>query len=175
MSDLSDFQKGQVIGACLPGASVTLSVLRTTVFIIMAAYTKHGKNSSANKNSGFRPKVNDRDSQTLRRIVSKQLQTTAAKCDSKTSIFTLNVLLLQKLITVHKANIHERATIATTLITNTKAKMRKRWCYDHKTWTFDQTNSSQVKSALLSILPPVQHIHTDNRNCVTLRPLVQIA
>uniref|UniRef100_A0A673KA24 Uncharacterized protein n=1 Tax=Sinocyclocheilus rhinocerous TaxID=307959 RepID=A0A673KA24_9TELE len=83
MSDLSDFQKGQIIGACLPGASVTLSVLRTTVFMIMAAYTKHGKNSSANKNSGCRPKVNHRDSRTLRRIVSKQLQTTAAKVTAK--------------------------------------------------------------------------------------------
>ncbi len=33
---------------------------------------------------------------------------------------------------------------------------------------------SQVKSslALLSILPHVQYIHTDNSNCVTLRPLV---
>uniref|UniRef100_A0A8C1VGK2 SUEL-type lectin domain-containing protein n=1 Tax=Cyprinus carpio TaxID=7962 RepID=A0A8C1VGK2_CYPCA len=32
--------------------------------------------------------------------------------------------------------------------------------------------SSQVKSALLSILPHVQYIHTENRNCVTLRPPV---
>ncbi len=29
---------------------------------------------------------------------------------------------------------------------------------------------SQVKSALLSILPHVQYIHTENWNCVTLRP-----
>ncbi len=32
--------------------------------------------------------------------------------------------------------------------------------------------SSQVKSALLSILPHVQYIHTENWNCVTLWPLV---
>ncbi len=36
------------------------------------------------------------------------------------------------------------------------------------------SRSSQVKSslALLSILPHVQYIHTENWNCVTLRPLV---
>ncbi len=45
----------------------------------------------------------------------------------------------------------------------------------HTCWTPSESNkfkSSQVKSALLSILPHVKHIHTENWNCVTLRPLV---
>ncbi len=42
----------------------------------------------------------------------------------------------------------------------------------HLNTTSFQVKSSQVKSALLSILPHVQYIHTENWNCVTLRPLV---
>lgn len=35
---------------------------------------------------------------------------------------------------LHKANIHERAETAKTLITDTYAEMPKRWCHAHKTW-----------------------------------------
>ncbi len=68
MSELSDFRKGQIMGACLTGASVNLTaqlfgVLETTVFMIMNAYTKHGKTSLEKKNSGQKQKVNDRDCQ----------------------------------------------------------------------------------------------------------------
>ncbi len=45
MCGLSDFQKGQII----------------TVFTNIIAYTKHGKTSSAKKNSGQNLNVNDRD------------------------------------------------------------------------------------------------------------------
>ncbi len=40
--------------------------------------------------------------------------------------------------------------------------------YKHSCWSSIQKS----KSALLSILPHVQHIHTENWNCVTLRTLV---
>jgi IS30 family transposase len=51
MRDLSDFERGQIIGARLAGTSVTetatlLGVWRATVSKVMSAYTNHGKTTS---------------------------------------------------------------------------------------------------------------------------------
>jgi hypothetical protein len=57
MGDMSDFERGQIVGAHLAGALVTktatlLGVSRETVSKVMSAYTNHGKTTSANRNSG---------------------------------------------------------------------------------------------------------------------------
>jgi hypothetical protein len=44
----------------------------------MTAYTNHGKISPAKRNSGRKPKLNERDRCTLKRIVSKNHRTAAA-------------------------------------------------------------------------------------------------
>jgi predicted transcriptional regulator len=54
MGDLSDFERGQMVGACLAGASVTKTatlsgVSRATVSKAMSAYTNHGKTTSATR------------------------------------------------------------------------------------------------------------------------------
>jgi hypothetical protein len=54
--DLSDFERGQIVSACLVGTSVTktatlLVMLRETVCEVMSAYTNHGK-TSVKRNSG---------------------------------------------------------------------------------------------------------------------------
>jgi hypothetical protein len=56
MEDFSDFERGQIVGAYLDGASMTktdtlLGVSRATVSKVMPAYTFHGK-TSVKKNSG---------------------------------------------------------------------------------------------------------------------------
>jgi hypothetical protein len=57
MSDLSDFESGQIAGARLAGESVTkpatlLCVSRATVSKVMSACTNHGKIISEKRNSG---------------------------------------------------------------------------------------------------------------------------
>jgi hypothetical protein len=57
IEDLSDFEKGQIVGARLAGASVTktvtlLGVSRATLSTVMSPYTNHGKKTSAKRNSG---------------------------------------------------------------------------------------------------------------------------
>jgi predicted transcriptional regulator len=62
MGNLSDFQRGQIVAAHLVGASVTktatfLGVSRAAVSKVMTAYTNYGKTSSAERNSGQKPKT----------------------------------------------------------------------------------------------------------------------
>jgi transposase len=66
MGDLSDFQRGQIVGAHLAGASVTkmtvlLGASRASVLSVVTAYTNHGTTSSAEKNIGRKPKLSERD------------------------------------------------------------------------------------------------------------------
>jgi hypothetical protein len=57
MGELSDFERVQIVGVCLAGASVTktatlLGVLSATISKVMLAYTNHGKTTSAKRYSG---------------------------------------------------------------------------------------------------------------------------
>ena len=49
MTDLSDFKRGQLVGACMAGTNMTkitesLGVARSTVSKVMTAFEKEGKN-----------------------------------------------------------------------------------------------------------------------------------
>jgi len=57
MGHFTDFQRGQIVGAHLAGASVTktatlLGVYRAALSKVMATYANHGRTSSAKSNSG---------------------------------------------------------------------------------------------------------------------------
>ena len=91
MGDFSDFQRGQIVGAHLAGASVTkmatlLGVSRAAVSKVMMTYTNHGRTSSAKRNSGQKPKLSERDRHTLKRIVSINHRSTAAKVTAEINI-----------------------------------------------------------------------------------------
>jgi transposase len=80
---LSDFERRQIVGARLAGASVTeiatlLGVSRATVSEVMSAHTNHGKTTSAKRNSERKSKLTEEDRRALRRIVSKNHRITAA-------------------------------------------------------------------------------------------------
>jgi len=91
MGDLSDFGTGQIVGACsavapLIKTATLLGVSRAAVSKVMTAYTNHGKTPSARRNSGQKPKLSEREHCTLKRIVSKNHRTTAAKVAAELNI-----------------------------------------------------------------------------------------
>jgi predicted transcriptional regulator len=91
MRDLSDFQRGQIVGVCLARVSATtkatlLGLSRAAVSKVITAYTNHGKTSSAKRNSGQKPKLNERVHRTLKRIVYKNRRTTAANMKIELSV-----------------------------------------------------------------------------------------
>jgi transposase len=93
MEELSDFERGQTVGARLAGASVTktatlLGVLRATLSKVMSAYMNHGKTISAKRNSGRKSALTERDRRTLRRILSKDQRPTAAKVKVRRSEYS---------------------------------------------------------------------------------------
>jgi hypothetical protein len=55
------------------------------VSIVMTAYTNNGKTSSAGRNCGRQPKLNERYCHTLKRIASKNHRTAAAKVAAELS------------------------------------------------------------------------------------------
>jgi transposase len=135
MGDLSDFERGQIVGACSAGASITktatlLGVSRATVSKVMsAAYTNHGKTTSAKRNSGRKSPLTERDRRTLRRILSKNHTTAAARVIAEPNIYhedPVSTKTVQR--ELHKSNIHGRVAIVKHLIAENKAEMRKRWC-----------------------------------------------
>jgi hypothetical protein len=84
MGDLSNFERGQIIGVCLAGASVTktatlLGVSRVKVSKVMLAYMNHWRATSVKRNSSRNSTLAERDRHTMRRIVLKNHRTTAAQ------------------------------------------------------------------------------------------------
>jgi transposase len=82
--ELSDFERGQIVGARIADASVTktaalLGVSRATVSKVKAAYTDHGETTSAKRNSGRKSTLTERDRRTIRRSVSENHTTAAAQ------------------------------------------------------------------------------------------------
>jgi transposase len=74
---LSDFAKGQIIGARLAGASVIktatlLGVSRATVSKVIFAYTNHGKTTSGKRNSGRRSTLTERGHRKLRIVFNNR-------------------------------------------------------------------------------------------------------
>jgi len=114
-----------------------LDVSRVSVSKAMTTYTNRGKTSSAKRNSDRNPKVSARDCHTLKKIVSKNHRTTAAKVTAELNIYLEDPVSTNTVWELHKSSIHYRAAIAKPLIPENNAKRWKRWCDDRKTWMSD--------------------------------------
>jgi transposase len=88
MEDLSDFERGQIIGARLAVTKIImlLGVSRATVSKVMLACKNHGKTTSMKRNSRRKSALMEKDCQTLRRIVPKNHRTTAAQVIAEVNI-----------------------------------------------------------------------------------------
>jgi predicted transcriptional regulator len=129
-----NFEREQIVGARLAGASVTktatlLGVSRATVSKVISAYTNHGKTTSAKRNSG-------------RKLHWEELiRKSQNYCSTGDRSAELNIRLEEPVSTktvrseFYKPNIHGRAAIAKPQVTESNAQMRKRGCHDNKTWT----------------------------------------
>ena len=73
----------------------------------------------------------------MKTIVSKHHRTTAAQVTAEFNIHLQDPVSTKTVWwELHKYNIQSTAATAKPLITGRNAKRRKRWCDDHKTWTF---------------------------------------
>ncbi|GFT98794.1 transposable element Tcb1 transposase [Trichonephila clavipes] len=87
MSNFSDFQRGQIAGARLAGASVTetsqlLGASKVTVSEVVTACTQREKTSSTKQNSGRKQKLSEKDRRVLKRFEMSKKRAAAAKITS---------------------------------------------------------------------------------------------
>jgi len=128
MGNLSEFQRGQIVGARLVGASVIktatlLGASRTAVSKVTMEYTTHGKTLSAKRNSGNKPKPSERDRHTLKSILSNNYRTTAAKVTAELIIHLEDPVSTTTVgRKLHKSNIQGTTTIAKPQVTENNAK-----------------------------------------------------
>ena len=88
MAGLSDFKRGQIVGACIAGTRVTkttelFGVTRRTFLKVITTFEKEGKTSSVKQNSRKKWKLFEWDRWMLTQIVRKDHMNTAPKITAK--------------------------------------------------------------------------------------------
>ncbi|XP_073410924.1 cytosolic arginine sensor for mTORC1 subunit 1 isoform X1 [Dendrobates tinctorius] len=144
MTDLSDFQRGQIVGARMAGASVAesaqmLGVARGTVSKVMTAFEREGKMSAAKHRSGRKSKLTERDHRTLKRIVREDRKTRAPKITAELNEHLQNPVSTKTVRReLHKSGFHGRAAIRKPLLSITNVSKHLEWCRNLQNWSLEQ-------------------------------------
>jgi hypothetical protein len=69
VGNLSDFQRGEIVGMHLARAIATKMTTLLGVSKVITAYTNHGETSSAKRNSGQKLKLSESVHHTLKRTI----------------------------------------------------------------------------------------------------------
>ena len=140
---LSEFQRGQIVGARQAGASISetarlVGVSNSTVCRIMVKYLEEGKTAADKSACGRKKKLNSRERRYLKCTVTGDRRVSAVKVTA-----TINATLKKPISTptirreLHTQNLYARAAIAKPLITKVNASNRLAWCNEHKSWSAD--------------------------------------
>ena len=143
MGDISEFKRGQIVGACLTGASVTRTaslcgVSRATGSRVRSAYHLEGQTTSNRSNCRCKRKLSEKDVWVLTQIVSKKHKTTAAQLTAELNVH-LDSAVSSKTVCreLHRVNIHGQAAIAKSPVTRANGKRRFQRCRQRKSWAVD--------------------------------------
>ncbi|GFU85225.1 transposable element Tcb1 transposase [Trichonephila clavipes] len=114
MTDLSEFEKGMIVGMRCAGCSVTETAIylgraRSTVSAIMTAYKKCGNVTSGKHNSGRKRKLTDRDKRVLTRIVARKRKQSLSQITSEVNSHLRNPISARTIQReLHASNLYGR-------------------------------------------------------------------
>ncbi|GFT99625.1 transposable element Tcb1 transposase [Trichonephila clavipes] len=121
MTDLSEFEKGTIVGMRCVGYSVTETAIyiyiylrraRSTVSAVVTAYKKCGNVTSGKHNSGRKRKLTDRDKRVLTRIVVRKRKKSLSQITSEVNSHLPNPLSERTVQReLHASNLYGRVGI----------------------------------------------------------------
>ncbi|GFW62472.1 transposable element Tcb1 transposase [Trichonephila clavipes] len=144
MTDLSEFEKGMIVGMRCAGCSVTETAIylgraRSTVSAIMTAYKKCRNVTSGKHSSGQKRKLTDRDKRVLTRIVARKRKQSLSQITSEVNSHLRNPISARAVQReLHASNLYGRVGIRKPLVTARHALQRRQWCRTHRQWTLQQ-------------------------------------
>ncbi|GFV01704.1 transposable element Tcb1 transposase [Trichonephila clavipes] len=131
MTDLSEFEKGMIVGKRCAGCSVTETAIyfgraRSTLSAVMTAYKKCGNVTSGKRNSGRKRKLNDRDKRVLTRIVARKRKQSLSQITSEVNSHLRNPISARTVQgNFHASNLYGRVGIRKPLVTARHALQRR--------------------------------------------------
>ncbi|GFU73434.1 transposable element Tcb1 transposase [Trichonephila clavipes] len=144
MTDLSEFEKGMIVGMRCAGRSVTEAAIylgraRSTVSAVMTAYKKCGNVTSGKYNSGRKRKLTNRYKRVLTRIVARKRKQSLSQITSEVNSHLRNPISARTVQReLHASNLFGRVGIRKPLVTARHALQRRQWCRTHRQWTPQQ-------------------------------------
>ncbi|GFU95808.1 transposable element Tc1 transposase [Trichonephila clavipes] len=144
MTDLSEFEKGIIVGMRCASCSVTETAIylgrsRSTVSAVMTAYKKCGNVPSGKHNSGRKRKLTDRVKRVLTRIVARKRKQSLSQITSEVNSHLRNPISARTVQRdFHSSNLYGRVGIRKPLVTARHALQRRQWCRTHRQWTPQQ-------------------------------------